>query len=906
MPAPHALRPTARRRPARPCGGPVYSGPQLALHPGTRIGAYEIGGMLGEGGMGEVYRARDTILNRDVAMKVLPDSVARDLDRSSRFKREAESLAALNHPNIAQVYGFETAGDTRAIVMELVAGRPLSSLIDGRPMPLDEALAIARQVALALEGAHERGIVHRDLKPANVMVRDDGVVKVLDFGLAKALHIGPETAKASSDLAATVTSPAHTEIGLILGTAAYMAPEQARGKPVDRRADLWAFGCVVYEMLTGRSPFRAEDLQQTLANVLNAAPDFTALPAATPPSVRRLLHRCLVRERRERLADASTARLEIDDATREPSGTVAAQSAALVAWWRQPVPWPVAVAAAVVAIAAMSWFWPTASSSTPAVTRLDIALPFGEVLGVSPGAGGGPALAPDGRSVFYAARRGGISYVFRRRFDDANVELLPGTEGAVRAFVYPNGEWLGFTTTRPFTVKKLRLAGGPPTTVFAPKSEVHSVSFTAGGDVLFGDHAYGLFRVPAAGNTPELLLPLGESGPVRFPVALPGNRGLLLTVGGVPIGNRIAVLPAGQTTPRFLTNGTDARYLATGHIVFWRDGSLFASAFDLDRLELAGDAVPVIQQVAVRGNGAAMYDVAANGTLAYVKAEAPPAQTLVWVTRRGDEEPLKATAGPYAALQLSPDGQKVLLSYRSDASEDIWLHDITRQVTEPFVNEPASEWQSLWTADGERVLFTSRRAGPFHLFAKRANGLGAVEKIADDVSIILGRAPDGSALITAGDKLGLLTLADGSRRDLFGDDAVLDARVSPNGRWIAYRTAAPQGAQIMWIRPYPDVHTNRWRIATAGGPGPRWSPDGRTIFYRHGGDMMAVDLGSGAVPAPASPVRLFAGPSYQDFDVARDGRFLMLKEPASPPPHESRIIVVLNWFEELRARLSRR
>jgi eukaryotic-like serine/threonine-protein kinase len=470
------------------------------------------------------------------------------------------------------------------------------------------------------------------------------------------------------------------------------------------------------------------------------------------------------------------------------------------------VPWPVAVAAAAIAIAATLWLRPTATSSTPTPTRLDVALPFGEVLGVSP---------------------------------------------------------------------------------------------------LFGDHSRGIFRVPAAGGTPELLLPLGESGPVRFPIALPGNRGLLLTVGGVPVGNRIAVLPTGQTTPRFLTNGTDARYLATGHIVFWRDGSLFASAFDLDRLELAGDAVPVIQQVAVRGNGAAMYDVSADGTLAYVKAEAPPLRTLVWVNRRGDEEPLKATAGPYAALQLSPDGQKVLLSYRTDASEDIWLHDITRQVTEPFVNEPASEWQSLWTADGERVLFTSRRAGPFHLFAKRANGLGAVEKIADDVSIILGRAPDGSALITGGDKLWLLKLADGSRRNLFGDEVVTDARVSPDGRWIAYRTPLPQGAQ-MWVRPYPDVQSNRWRIATARGPGPRWSPDGRTIFYRHGDDMMAVDLGSGVVPAPASPVRLFGGPYYQDFEVARDGRLLMLKEPASPPTPESRIIVVLNWFGELHARLGRR
>jgi Tol biopolymer transport system component len=874
---------------------------------GRRIGPYEIVAKLGEGGMGEVYRARDTTLNRDVAIKVLPESLSDDLDRLARFKREAESLAALNHPHIAQVYGFDSSGDTRAIVMELVPGRPLSDHIGGSGLPIDEALAIARQVALALEAAHERNIVHRDLKPANIMVRDDGVVKVLDFGLAKALDQGPDT-KSGSDAALTVTSPARTQLGLILGTAAYMAPEQARGKPVDRRADLWAFGCVVYEMLTGRSPFRGEDVQQTLANILNSAPDFTALPQATPASITRLLRRCLTRDRTERLADAASARLEIDDAMKEPSAVGGARGVVpRQPWWWRPVPWPAAAAVAAIGIAGVLWMRP-ASPRTPAsmVTRLDVAVPIGDDLSEATD-GGGPALTADGRTLFYVGRRAGTSHVFMRRLDEATAEIVPGTEGALRVYLYPSEDWLAFSVNRPPGLKRLPLAGGPATPVVVAQSNVLGVAFTAGGDLVYGSQGGALFRVPAGGGTPEVLRPMGDDGPMRFPVTLPANRGLLLTVGGVPVSNRIAVLPAGATALRFLTSGTDARYLPTGHLVFWREGSLFAAAFDLDRLDLVGDAVPVVQGVSVRGNGSASFAVSPNGTLAYINAVGAPSRTLVWVDRQGGETAINASPGPYAVPRLSPDGQKVLLSYRNDATEDIWLHDIARQVTEPFVNEPASEWLGVWAANGERVLFSSRREGPFRLYAKQLNGLGGISRIGD-IGVPFGLTQNGSDMLSPGQRgaMSLMAIADGSTRLLWNEDnIVLDARFSPDGRWIAYEIGTPRGPQI-WMRPYPDVQSNRWRISPDRGRLPRWSPDSRTIFYRGGSDMMAVHLGSGAAPAPATPVRLFGGAYQDDFDIGRDGRFLMIKEPASPPPPERRIVIVLNWFQELIAKVGRR
>ena len=880
----------------------------MSLSIGARFGPYEVLAALGAGGMGEVYRAHDTTLHRDVAIKALPAGFAHDRDRLARFQREAESLATLNHPNVAQVFGFETVGETRAIVMELVPGRTLASHIAEGPLPIDDVLAIARQVALALEAAHEHGIVHRDLKPGNIIVRDDGVVKVLDFGLARTAVASTELVAPSSPDAQspTMTSPARTQMGLILGTAAYMAPEQARGKTVDKRADLWAFGCVLYEMLTGRVAFQGADVTETLAKVIEGRPDWSALPPATPPALRRVLRRCLTKDRGDRLADASSARLDVDEAISEPTG--AALLVAQAPWWRRPLPWPLVAAA--VAVPLIGVMWPVPGSETDArVSRLDIALPPGDAFpGEDAPGGAGPVISPDGRTVFYAAVRNGTPYLFKRSLDGVDAVIVPGTEGVTYPFVFPTGDWLGFASGRPAVLSKVPVSGGPATSFARAKTAALGVAVAATGDVFFGDHTYGLFRVPAGSGDPVSVLPIDDAGPQRFPIVLPDGRGLLFTVGGVPVSNRLAILPAGETQQRFLTSGTDARYLSSGHLVFWRDGSLWAAPFDLSRLALADEGVPVVEGVGVRGSGSAAFAVAANGTLAYIEASSPPARTLVWVDRSGHETPLSAPAGPYAAPRLSPDDSKVILSYRTGATEDIWLHDIARGVTEPFIAEPASEWLGTWTPDGDRVLFTSRRAGPFHLYAKRANGLGDIELVVNNVARPFGRTPDGRGVLIQGSdaSIALLTIADGTTKPLWTEAGEIgDARLSPDGRWIAYDTGPSGAREQIWVRPYPDVQTNRWRISPDGGQFPRWSADGRTIFFQRGTAMMAVNVRTGPPFSHDPPVRLFDGAYVPSYDVARDGRFLMITEP-TPPAAANRIVVVLNWVQDMTERLARR
>ncbi len=703
----------------------------MSLAAGTRFGGYEVLSPIGAGGMGEVYRARDLSLNRTVALKILPPLFANDADRLARFKREGQVLASLNHPNIAAIHGLEESGGVRALVLEYVDGPTLADRIAAGPMTLDDALPIARQIADALEAAHDHGVVHRDLKPANVKLRPDGTVKVLDFGLAKEveparLRQGSGEARPDQDNSPTITSPAVTGMGMILGTAAYMSPEQARGKPVDKRADLWAFGCVLHEMLTGRRAFEAPDVTSTLAKVLESTADFQQLPATTPASIRRLLRRCLVKDRRDRLGDASSLRIEIDEALRDPHavGDVPIAAPRHVTWWRRGVPWPIAalvVAALGVAGYAGRFF---RADPPPAVSRLDLALPPGDSFAERVTL----AITPDGRSVFYAADRGGKSFLFKRTLDDVETVMLPGTEAGTEAFVTPGGDWLVFATMQPSIIKKMPIAGGPVTDVVRPRSGVRGIAVLPDGDLVFGEHALGMFRAPRSGEPPIAIAGVTSDGPPRYPVVLPGNRGLVYTVGGIPSANHISVLVAGSTTPRRLTAGTFARYLSTGHLVFWRDRSLWIAPFDATRLEITGDAVPAVNGVGVTGNGYAHFVVAENGTLAYIPAVDDPRRTLVWVDRTGKETPLDAPPGPYASPRISPDGKRIVLGYRTDAIEDLWLHDIERKTTEPVVAEPASEWTTTWTADSQRVLVhvAARRAVQSVFAARQRPGRGRV------------------------------------------------------------------------------------------------------------------------------------------------------------------------------------
>ena len=873
----------------------------MSLAAGTRFGGYDVLSPIGAGGMGEVFRARDLSLNRTVALKVLPAAFASDADRLARFKREGQVLASLNHPNIAAIHGLEESGGVRALVLEYVDGPTLADRLAAGPIALDDALPIARQIADALEAAHDHGIVHRDLKPANVKLRPDGTVKVLDFGLAK--EIDPPSADSATS--PTITSPAATGIGMILGTAAYMAPEQARGKPVDKRADLWAFGCVLYEMLTGRRAFDAPDVTSTLAKVLESNTDLARLPAGTPDSIRRLLRRCLVKDRKDRLGDASTLRIEIDEALRDPHTTrdVAIAPAPPLPWWRRGVPWPVAlVVLAALAFAGYAGRFFRADPSR-AITRLDIALPPGDSIPERVSL----AITPDGQSVFYAADRAGKPSIFRRNLGEADAVLVPGTEGGTEVFITPAGDWLVFATMQPSIIKRMPIAGGPVTEVARPRSNVRGIGVLPDGDLVFGEHSIGMFRAPRTGGPLVSIAGVTSEGPPRYPVPLPGNHGLVYTVGGIPSANHISVLAAGTTTPRRLTAGTFARYLSTGHLAFWRDGSIWIAPFDLPRLELTADPVPAVNGVGVSGNGYAHFAVAENGTLAYIPAVDAPKRTLVWVDRTGKETPLDAPAGPYAAPRISPDGKRIGLAYRTDAIEDLWMHDVERKTTEPVVAEPASEWTLSWTADSQRILFLSRRAGPFKLYSRRANGLGEIELVAGGLGILFGSSPDDRNVLLEderadGQYLGLFSIDGKSSKPLWKSSGLVsDAQFSPDGRWIAY-SSRDSGDEQIWVRPYPDVDANRWRVTTDGGSYPRWSADGRTIFYQRGQSMMAATVRTAAGFSFDPPVRLFGGPYAADWDLAPDGRFLLIKNPPDTPV-ANRIIVIQHWLQDVTSRL---
>ena len=875
----------------------------MTFAPGSRLGPYEIVGKIGAGGMGEVFRARDTRLDREVAIKVLPEAFGRDADRVARFEREAKAVAALSHPNVLAIFDTgrhsgQSAEPVLYVVTEFLEGETLRDRLAQGALSVRRSIDYGVQIARGLAAAHDKGLVHRDLKPENVFLVADGQVKILDFGLAR-----PVTASSGSGATQTVANI--TDPGMVMGTVGYMAPEQVRGQPVDGRCDVFAFGAVLYEMLTGTRAFARETAAETMTAILKEdPPDLTGAHPEISPALDRIIRHCLEKNVAERFQSARDAAFALESLS--ASGATSVAPGPDTRRGRARGGRIAAALAALAVVAAASWAAGYFGSARPGpdsspVTRLDIVLPAGDTF--APTGMVSLSLSPDGRTLYYVASRNGIEQVFRRRLDSIDAEAVKGTEGATHVVALPDGEWLAYATNMPSTVRKLPVAGGPSVPIAKPVSVALGIAESTDGRVMFGTHSSDLYRTTAGGE-PETLVKISDLGPPRFPVVLPDGRGLLFTIGGAPVANRIAVLPTGETTPRVLTSGTDATYVATGHMVFWREGALWAVPFDAARLAMTGDAVPVVEQVAVRGTGRAAFAVAPNGTLAYVKAVPSPKRTLLWVDRQGRETPLNATPGPYTEARLSPDNRRVLLTYRTDATEDIWMHDIARGVTEPFVAEPVSEWSANWTADGERVLFSSRREGPFRLYTKRANGLGGIEATgpAGGVSAVFGPTPDGQGILVSVTKgVSVVTLATNTDTVLWTEPAVGDAFISPDGRWIAYAAGAP-GARQVWVRPYPGVEKDRWRISVGGGTSPRWSPDGRTIYYLNGGSMMAVGLRPGAPFSHDEPVRLFEGNYLPDFDVARDGRFLMIRRPAEQPSSDNRIVVVLNWFADLKAR----
>ena len=682
------------------------------LSAGKKLGPYEIVAALGAGGMGEVYRARDTKLHRDVAIKVLLPTVANDPDRLARFSREAQVLASLNHPNIAHIHGLEETDGVTALVLELVEGEDLAQRLARGAIPLDEALPIAKQIADALEAAHEQGIIHRDLKPANIKVRADGTVKVLDFGLAKA--VDPAGVSSANAMNSPTLSMHATQAGIILGTAAYMSPEQARGKAVDRRADIWAFGVVVYEMLSGQRAFDGDTITDVIAAVVTREPTWAALPADTPVAIGRLLRRCLMKAPEKRLPHIGVARIEIDDAIANPETQESAASPARPSARNHVsvIGMTIALGTAIVSGAAV-WLLSRPAPSPRPVVRLQATLPATTPLAIDQFTQD-LALSPDGTHLAYVA--GAQAQLYVRALDRNDATPLPGIVGVRGPFFSPDSEWIAFFQQA--ELKKVSIRGGPAATI-CQNCAAGNRGGTWGADdtIIFSatGGSSGLLRVPAAGGEVVTLVKPdtqhGEQG-YAWPELLPGGQRVLFTI--LSIGSIDTALIAIHDLKTgvhhtVLRGGSDARFVAPGYLVYAVAGTLRAIAFDRNGLAVGGNGIQVLEHVLTKATGGADFSVSRDGSLAYVSGEAESAQTLAWIDRQGHEEPLGVPPRSYVLLRLSPDGQRVALDVR-DQENDIWIWEFARRVLTRLTFDRATDQYPVWTPDSRRIVFASSRA----------------------------------------------------------------------------------------------------------------------------------------------------------------------------------------------------
>ena len=851
----------------------------MSLTAGTRLGPYEIVAPLGAGGMGEVYRARDTKLHRDVALKVLPELVAGDTERLARFRREAQVLASLNHPNIAHLYGFEDAAGTHALVMELVPGPTLADRIAEGPLALRDALPIARQIADALETAHDQGIIHRDLKPANIKVKDDGSVKVLDFGLAKALTAESGSGSPDPSNSPTLTASA-TQMGMILGTAAYMSPEQARGRPVDRRADVWAFGCVLYEMLTGRRAFAGDDVSETLASVIKDLPDWKGLPADLPVALKRVLRRCLEKDPRKRLSAIGDARLELDepDDVRAASGPVALS--------RKPFSAAVAAAAGAVVTAAVAFgLWRMAGTGTPlrseTMMRTSMLAPESVVVSPDPA---DSAISPDGKFVVFvtgSVSGTGDSSLWIRPVHALSAQRLANTDGAYLPFWSPDSGRVGFFADG--KLKTIAVDGGRPDVICdAPVGR--GGTWNARGDIVFAPAAAGgLFRVSSNGGDPTPLTTLDtaskETGH-RFPQFLPDGDHFLYAalpvragkfnvfIGSLNGGARELLAPM-ENVPVFAPSTGSGR-AEPGYLLFLRKGVLVAQRFDPRARTLSGEPAPLGDVPASPTSGANYTaahaaSVSADGTLAYLTE--PSINTrLVWTDRAGSVMGAVALPpGRYLQVALSPDERRatvVRLNSRTESS--IWLVDLIQGGATPLIQAAGLNDSVVWSPDGTRIVFSSDRDGPQDLFLKDVNSAAPEQRAYASPVLFKGASawsPDGKAIVhyelTAETNFDLFVLPVGtgekSKPFLRSTSAELLGMVSPDGRWLAY-LSDETGRFEVYVQSFP-VGGRKVQVTTSGTAGARssqsviwWRRDGRQlgVLSPDGTRILGVDVEPGA------------------------------------------------------------
>jgi len=895
----------------------------VPLSPSSRIGQYEIVAPLGAGGMGEVYRARDPKLGRDVALKILPEAFANDPARLMRFEREARTLASLNHPHIAQVYGIEDSGTTRALVMELVAGDDLSARIARGPIPLDEALPLARQIAEALEAAHEAGIIHRDLKPANIKVRDDGTVKVLDFGLAKALDGAGEAGgagRAGGD-SPTVTSPAMTMRGAILGTAAYMAPEQAKGKPVDKRADIWAFGCVLYEMLTGKRAFEGDDITDTIVAVMSKEPGWSRLPPATPPAVALLLRRCLDKRVHSRLPHIGVARLEFDALAAAPAPRDSAAAAAPPQRGASiGVLLGVAVVAAAVAGAA-GWTWASRSApvETPAVYRSTLLIRDSDLTGAPPSTRF--AISPDGRHVAYVGSDGEDTRLYVRALDSLDARVVERSDGAAAPFWSPDSREVAFFTSA--GLQAAAIAGGEPRTVLARGASRIIVGGTWGESGMLVALAGGLATVPASGGPLTAIRePDGaaDEDMLGYPHFLPDGRRFLFVAyrGLMPTAVYMSSLDDPSSRTRIMEGGSNVQY-ANGHLLFMRRSVLVAQRFDPETARLEGEPVTLgealMPNVAVPFGGA--FSASRTGAVVYQQlrtGEAGLGNTLVWRSRMGTPQPLNLETGSYRSVAIAPTRPQALVGRLDDrGGSSLWLVDLARGVSTRFTF--GLENVGVFTPDGATVVYNSSRAGRLDLFRRRLD-LGATEAPVpageeDRPRTPLSVSPDGRLLLfaapdpTTGNDLWQVPL-DGSSPAIVMLAGAFEERwgaFSPDGRWVVYESDE-SGRREIYVRAFSGAGTLT-QVSPNGGMYPRWSRDGREIYFYAAGKLHAASVRQQessldiVAVAPLFDVTPPSGFRRQFYDVAADGRFLMIADTTSPGP--TQLTLMLNWPELTRS-----
>jgi len=885
----------------------------MAIGLGTRLGPYEVTALIGEGGMGRVWRAHHGALNRDDALKVLPEAFASDPERVARFRREAQVLASLNHPHIAHVHGFEQAEGSQALVMELVEGPTLADRIGQGAIPVDEALAIARQIAEALEAAHEQGIVHRDLKPANIKVRPDGTVKVLDFGLAKAMEPSGGMS-ASASMSPTITSPAMmTGVGTLLGTAAYMSPEQARGKAVDKRSDIWAFGCVLYEMLTGRRAFEGDDTADVLAAVLNKEPQFDRVPAR----MRWLLAKCLEKNPKRRLRDIGDAFLLLDE---PPRPTPA----------RASLPWAVAAVATLVAAVALWASWSAAPADQQLVTRVDLDLgadvPYSNV-------GPTAVLSPDGvRLVFVSQESDGRSRLMTRRLDQSQSAEVPGTQGAYAPFFSPDGQWVGFFAGG--QIKKVRLDGGDP--IFLGDAPAGRGASWGDDDIIVAalDTRSGLAKLLASGGSVVPVTQVGQDydeATKRWPQVLPGATAVLFTTSTASAYYEeascgVASLQDGRSRIVLEHAGMYCRYLPSGHLVFVKRGTLFAVPFDVERMEVHGSPSPLVEQLSYApAAGWADFDVAGSGTLIYRSGSSSSVTLLQWLDSSGKVEALRPQPAVYTYPRLSPDGRRLAITMANGPTTDIWVYEVQRDIFTRLTQGPAVNSMPAWSPDGRYVVFSSGTA----ISWIRADGAGNPQQLFKGKTPLTypSFSPDGTRVVfgevnaKGGADIYILPISveAGQLRPgkpelfLHAETNIPGAAFSPDGRWLAY-SSTKTGVYEVYVRAYPD-RGSEWPVSNSGGLLPVWSPNGRELFYRTDDQRIMVvsyTVKDGEFvsdrPRVWSQVRLANWGTAMNYDLAPDGSRFAVQLPVDSPTIQDQrghVTLVLNFLDDVRRRAGR-